>query len=95
MTLPLELARAADLVARQIWWVGCVAATATSIFGVAKFCNWPAVAIGIVLILLPHVIGAPSEPQEASAVPAHLATAFAASTLSVGAAFWLLLRERA
>jgi cobalt transporter subunit CbtA len=91
--LPPELPGmpAADLVARQVWWIGCAAATATAIFGITKFRNWPAVAIGIVLILLPHAIGAPPQPDEASSVPAHLATSFAASALGVGAAFWLLL----
>jgi len=83
---------AADLVARQVWWWGAALATATAIFGVAKFQNWPAVAIGVALVLLPHVIGAPQLVGEhASAVPAHLATAFAANTLFVGAAFWLAL----
>ena len=83
---------AADLVARQVWWWGAALATATAIFGIAKFQNWPAIAIGVVLILLPHVIGAPQLAGEhTSGVPAHLATAFAANTLFVGAAFWLVL----
>jgi cobalt transporter subunit CbtA len=83
---------AADLVARQVWWWGAALATATAIFGVAKFQNWPAVAIGLVLVLLPHVIGAPQLVGEHPIdVPAHLATAFAANTLFVGAAFWLAL----
>jgi predicted cobalt transporter CbtA len=83
---------AADLTTRQIWWIGCAAATATAIFGMAKFRNGPAVAVGVVLILLPHVIGAPQLAGEhESSVPAHLATEFAASTLAVGAAFWIVL----
>ena len=83
---------AADLFTRQVWWWGAALATATAIFGIAKFQNWPAVAIGIVLIALPHVIGAPQLAGEhTSGVPAHLATAFAANTLFVGAAFWLAL----
>lgn len=91
--LPPELPGmpAADLVARQIWWWGCAIATATAIFGMAKFPSWPAMVVGIVLILLPHVIGAPPQPDDASSVPAHLATSFAASALGVGAAFWMLL----
>ncbi len=91
--LPPELPGmpAADLGARQIWWWGCALATATAIFGIAKFRSWPAVAIGAVLLLLPHVIGAPAQPDEASSVPAHLSTSFAASALGVGAAFWLTL----
>jgi cobalt transporter subunit CbtA len=83
---------AADLVARQIWWWGTAIATATAIFGIAKFQNWPAVAVGIVLILLPHIIGAPQLVGEhASGVPAHLATEFAATTLFTGFAFWAML----
>jgi cobalt transporter subunit CbtA len=92
--LPPELPGmpAADLVLRQVWWWGTAIATATAIFGIAKFQNWPAIVIGIVLILAPHVIGAPQLVGEhASSVPAHLATAFAANTLFVGAAFWLAL----
>lgn len=83
---------AADLLARQVWWWGAALATATAIFGIARFQNWAAVAIGVVLVLLPHVIGAPQLVGEhASGVPAHLATEFAANTLFVGAAFWLVL----
>jgi len=92
--LPPELPGmpAADLVARQVWWWGAALATATAIFGIAKFQTWPAVAVGVVLIFLPHVIGAPRlEGDHSSAVPPHLATAFAANTLFVGAAFWLTL----
>ncbi|MBI4920810.1 MAG: CbtA family protein [Devosia nanyangense] len=91
--LPPELPGmpAAELVSRQVWWWGSALATATAIFGIAKFRNGPALAIGAVLLVLPHVIGAPPQPEEASSVPAHLATSFAASTLAVGAAFWLAL----
>lgn len=91
--LPPELPGmpAADLGARQIWWWGTVIATSAGLLGIAKFRNWQAIAIGAVLILLPHVIGAPAQPEEASAVPAHLATSFAASALSAGAVFWLIV----
>jgi len=91
--LPPELPGmpAADLFTRQVWWWGAAIATATAIFGIAKFRNWPAVVIGAVLILLPHIIGAPPAPHEESGVPAHLATAFAATSLGTGAAFWLCL----
>lgn len=91
--LPPELPGmpAADVVARQIWWWGTAAATATAIYGIAKFQNVAAVAIGIALIVVPHVIGAPQPSDHASAVPAPLAAAFAANTLFVGLAFWLML----
>jgi predicted cobalt transporter CbtA len=79
------------VVARQVWWWGTAAATATAIYGMVKFQNIAAVAIGIVLLLAPHIIGAPQPADHASAVPAPLAAAFAANTLAVGLAFWLTL----
>jgi cobalt transporter subunit CbtA len=91
--LPPELPGmpAADVVARQVWWWGTAAATATAIYGIAKFQNVAAVAIGIALIIVPHIIGAPQPADHASAVPAPLAAAFAANTLFVGLSFWLML----
>jgi cobalt transporter subunit CbtA len=91
--LPPELPGmpAADVTARQIWWWGTAIATATAIYGVVRFRNAAAIAIGVVLVLLPHVIGAPQPDSHESGVPAPLAAAFAANTLFAGAAFWLLL----
>jgi len=90
--LPPELPGmpAADLGARQLWWWGCAIATAAGLIGIAKFRNWPAIVVAAILIALPHVIGAPAQPDEASAVPAHLATSFAAAALGTGAIFWLI-----
>ena len=70
--LPPELPGmpAAPLVARQVWWWGTALATATALFGIAKFRSAPAVAIGAVLLLLPHVLGAPQSPEAPSSVPA-------------------------
>ena len=91
--LPPELPGmpAADVVARQVWWWGTAAATATAIYGMVKFHNIAAIAIGIVLLLAPHIIGAPQPADHASAVPAPLAAAFAANTLVVGLVFWMTL----
>lgn len=81
----------ADLGARQFWWWATVLATGAAFFGIAKFRNWPAVAIGAVLLLSPHVIGAPPPPNDPGAIPAPLATSFAVSALTASAAFWLIL----
>jgi cobalt transporter subunit CbtA len=80
---------AADLGTRQIWWSATALATGAAALGIARFRNWTAVGIGAVLILLPHIIGAPAAPDEPTAVPAHLAAEFAARTLGAGAVFWL------
>jgi len=83
---------AADLGVRQIWWWCTAIATGLALLGIAKFRNWPAIAAGAVLILVPHLVGAPQLAGEAlSAVPSHLATAFAANSLVAGAVFWLIV----
>jgi cobalt transporter subunit CbtA len=83
---------AADLVARQVWWVATAIATGAGLLMIAKYRNWTAIGGGAVLLLLPHTIGAPSlVAEQAGSVPARLASEFAASALTVGAVFWLSL----
>ena len=91
--LPPELPGmvAADLGTRQVWWLGTVLATAGAILVAAKWRNLFGIAIALVLLLAPHIIGAPQAPDVPSDVPAHLATAFAANTLFSSLAFWLTL----
>lgn len=91
--LPPEVpgAMAAELVARQGWWLFTAALTAAGL-GLVAFAPrlwWK--AAGIALIVLPHIIGAPQPEAYGSQVPAELASAFVAATLVVNALFWLLL----
>ena len=91
--LPPELPGmpAADLVARQAWWVATALATGAGILAIVKLRNWTGIVIAAVLILAPHVWGAPQLfAEQASAIPAQLATQFAANSLFTGAVFWLL-----
>ncbi|WP_375449799.1 CbtA family protein [uncultured Devosia sp.] len=82
---------AADLVARQLWWIGTAFATGAAFTLLAKTrASW-AIAIALALVVTPHLVGAPAAPDEPSAVPAHLATEFAAVTLGTSAVFWLVL----
>ncbi|KFC65107.1 cobalt transporter subunit CbtA (proposed) [Devosia sp. LC5] len=82
---------AADLFARQLWWVGTAIATGAAFVLLAKTrASW-AIAVAVALIVAPHIIGAPIAPDEPSAVPAHLATEFAAITLGTSAVFWAVL----
>jgi cobalt transporter subunit CbtA len=91
--LPPELpgSVAADLLARQVWWIATVAATAAGL-GLIVFlrAGW-SIAVGIALIAAPHVIGAPHPAAGSGLVPAELAAAFAARSLGVNAVFWALL----
>src|SRR5438270_9966548 len=91
--LPPELPgmEAASLAARQQWWLLTAAATAAGL-SLLIFARPAALrVIGAVLIVLPHLIGAPAAPQASSGVPAELAAEFATASLAVAAAFWLLL----
>lgn len=82
---------AADVFARQVWWVGTIAATGIGIYLVAVRREFTAIAIAIVLIALPHLIGAPQAPSHESTVPAGLAAEFAANTVAAAAVFWSLI----
>ena len=91
--LPPELpgAAAADLGARQLWWIGTVIATAAGTALIA-FGGRPAhVVAALVLILLPHLIGAPQPLEYAGVVPPEMAGHFAARSIAVNAAVWLVL----
>ncbi len=81
----------ADLLARQIWWVGTIIATGAAIYCFAiRQENW-AKALGVALLLLPHLIGAPVAPNGETSVPPALAAEFAANALTAAAAFWLVM----
>lgn len=91
--LPPELPGmpAADLVSRQLWWVGTIAATGTGIWLLAMRRETWAQALAIVLIGLPHVIGAPQPLETATAVPAHLISEFITNSIAANAVFWALI----
>ena len=82
---------AADVFARQVWWVGTIAATGIGIYLIAVRREFMAIAIAIALIALPHLIGAPQAPSHESTVPAGLAAEFAANTIAAAAIFWSLI----
>lgn len=91
--LPPELpgAVAADLVPRQIWWICTVGATASALALFVFVSRTWAIPLGIALLLVLHVIGAPHPPQGVGLVPPELSAAFAAKSLVVNAVFWTLL----
>lgn len=93
--LPPELPGmpAGELLARQVWWVGTIAATGIGILLIAIRPGRWAVALAIVLIALPHVIGPPPPVHSATAVPADLAARFAANAIAANAVFWMLIGQ--
>jgi cobalt transporter subunit CbtA len=91
--LPPELPGmpAAALGARQLWWLGTVAATGAGLALLAFAPRWGKV-VGALLVLAPHVLGAPHPPADApTAVPAALAAHYVAAVLVTTAAAWAVL----
>jgi cobalt transporter subunit CbtA len=80
----------ADLSERQLWWFGTVAATAIGLWLTFAKRRWLARASGLLLLALPHLIGAPSEHGN-SDVPAWLIRQFAVASLATTAVFWVAL----
>ncbi|TGE01934.1 CbtA family protein [Methylobacterium nonmethylotrophicum] len=91
--LPPELPgmAAAALEARQLWWVATALATAAGLYLVAIRRGPAAVALGLALIVAPHVWGAPHGPEEISAMPPVFAAQFTARSLAIAFAFWAVL----
>ncbi|MGP4803530.1 CbtA family protein [Agrobacterium cavarae] len=93
--LPPELpgSPAADLGARQIWWIATAAATAGGIALLAFRRSEPwAVILAVVLIVAPHVVGAPLPPAgEHALAPLPLERRFVVLATVTSFVFWLIL----
>jgi cobalt transporter subunit CbtA len=91
--LPPELPGmpAADLLPRQLWWIGTAAATIGAIALLALGRSIPAAALAIALLVAPHLIGAPAAPEEATAVPHSLWHQFVVAVTITSLLFWTLL----
>ncbi len=85
---------AAQLLPRQLWWLGTVIATGAAFAAwlyARKHSKWIWLPAGTALLLLPHLIGAPQASDARSAVPHELARDFAIAALATAALFWLML----
>ncbi|WP_018633600.1 CbtA family protein [Neomegalonema perideroedes] len=82
---------AADVVQRQIWWLGTVAATAVGLWLIAFGKNWAFWGLAVALILAPQLIGAPHPDEFFGPTPPELAAQFAGRALGVGLAAWAFL----
>lgn len=87
--------QAADLGARQVWWLASAVATAVGLGLLILSTGTHIKVLGAVLIILPHVIGAPSHGiaygEAAGRVPAELASEFAIAVFVVTGLFWIVL----
>ena len=93
MGLPPELpgTAAADLAQRQIWWIGTAASTAAGIALVVFGRNWLLKALGVAILVVPHVIGAPQPEVHSMLAPEALEAQFKIASQLTNVAFWLAL----
>ena len=91
--LPPQLpgGEAAPLLERQLWWLGTAAATggALALIAFTTQARWAILAA--ILIVLPHLYGAPEPSEHAAAAPAALAHHFIVAATVVNFLFWTIL----
>jgi cobalt transporter subunit CbtA len=91
--LPPELPAmpAAELGARQLWWVATAASTAIAL-GLLFYGRSPsAVLAAIALLVAPHLIGAPQPASYATPIPESLHHSFVVAVVLTPLLFWILL----
>lgn len=91
--LPPELPgmEAAPLAERQFWWIMTAVATAMGLYLIAIRRSSIAIAGGMVLLVAPHLAGAPETSHTASALPPGYAAQFAARSLGIAFVFWAVI----
>jgi cobalt transporter subunit CbtA len=82
---------AAELSARQLWWWGTVAATASALALIGYGRKPWALLLAVGLLAAPHVIGAPDIDAFYGSAPPEVAAMFAARVLGVGLVVWACL----
>jgi cobalt transporter subunit CbtA len=90
--LPPELpgTPAAEIVSRQTWWLATAGLSAGGIALIVFGRQWWWLAAGALLILAPHLVGAPHPPSHDVPYPGGLAGQFVVASLVVSAALWTL-----
>ena len=81
----------APVEARQLWWLGTVAATAVGLFLLIRARLWYGALVGALSLVLPHLIGAPAPPIEDGPVPADIVRAYVAAVQATNLVFWIVL----
>jgi cobalt transporter subunit CbtA len=89
--LPPELpgTAAADLSLRQTWWIGTAASTAAGLALLVFVDNRLMKLLGLAILVVPHVLGAPQPVVHESLAPSGLQTQFQIASLLTNALFWL------
>ncbi len=82
---------AANLQWRQVWWVATVICTASGLALIFLNQRHMLSALGVILIVAPHLVGAPQPDLHSALAPENLIQAFVIATIISNAVFWLLL----
>jgi len=80
-----------DLQDRQVWWALTVGCTMAALYCIFVGTSEPLKLVGLALLIVPHVVGAPHPASDVSQVPATLAARFAAASIVVSALFWFII----
>jgi cobalt transporter subunit CbtA len=93
LDLPPEVpgTESAPLLDRQIWWVATAIATAGGLALIFLTRNIALTVLGVALIALPHICGAPQPAEYKSLVPEGLAHSFVVTAVVTSFLFWLVL----
>ncbi len=91
--LPPQLpgTEAVPLFQRQLWWIVTVVLTGCRLALFAFTRRESLAVIGAILIVLPHLYGAPQAPEHTAAAPQALAYRFVVATTVVNFLFWTTL----
>jgi len=91
--LPPELPGtvAAELSSRQNWWGATALATAVGLALVVFGKHWVWKVVGVVLLAVPHLIGAPQPAEQHALAPDALQAQFRISSMLINAVLWLAL----
>jgi len=82
---------AASVPARQAWWLATVVLTAGGLALLAFRTQWYWLVLGLVLLVAPHIYGAPEPVHHESLAPANLAAEFVVAAIVTAGLFWLFL----
>jgi len=84
-------ATGAPLLHQQLWWVSTAAATAAGMALLVFAHRLPFKGMGLLLLVAPHLVGAPLPEQAFSSAPESLVQEFVIASTLANAAFWLIL----
>ncbi|MEJ5019718.1 CbtA family protein [Ochrobactrum vermis] len=82
---------AADLAERQLWWIATVVLSGLGLYLIVLRQEIWAKILGLVLIMAPHLYGAPHPEDISSPIPSLLASQYAVASLATNLFMWAVI----